>query len=333
MATNINLVTYSGSMVSPLDDAIVYETAIAESGIIYGGNLTIKNVNTIHINAGHGIVCGRKFTITDSDISVQLTSGAQELGRIYLHLDLANTTEPIQILTEIGATLTPVIQQTDVNINNGIYEINLATFNIDSMTITDLVEVFPTVSNPIGYLSDLDTTNKNSIVDAINEVNSKEVSVLDTGEEIMANTTPGKAAGANGVKELITEVNDSLGGMQFGIDENGNYGYIKDGADTVTPFNDKIIKTTSLSMINGSTKNINFSDVITNPSDYTASDFVVYPNYVHPVNTSDGHMTVQFTLTYNNSTGVVTVKTSSVNLSSTNTNNSLSSAAVVLTVK
>lgn len=210
MATNINLVTYSGSMVSPLDDAIVYETAIAESGIIYGGNLTIKNVNTIHINAGHGIVCGRKFTITDSDISVQLTSGAQELGRIYLHLDLANTTEPIQILTEIGATLTPVIQQTDVNINNGIYEINLATFNIDSMTIADLVEVFPTVSNPIGYLSDLDTTNKNSIVDAINEVNSKEVSVLDTGEEIMANTTPGKAAGANGVKELITEVNDSL---------------------------------------------------------------------------------------------------------------------------
>ena len=31
-------------------------------------------------------------------------------------------------------------------------------------------------------------------------------------------------------------LNDSLGGLQFGIDENGNYGYIKAGADTVTPF-------------------------------------------------------------------------------------------------
>ena len=27
-----------------------------------------------------------------------------------------------------------------------------------------------------------------------------------------------------------------MGGLKFGIDANGNYGYIKDGADTVTPF-------------------------------------------------------------------------------------------------
>lgn len=49
------------------------------------------------------------------------------------------------------------------------------------------------------------------------------------------------------VKMLADEVsaqNDSLdglkndlGGLRFGIDENGNYGYIKAGADTVTPFN------------------------------------------------------------------------------------------------
>lgn len=28
----------------------------------------------------------------------------------------------------------------------------------------------------------------------------------------------------------------SLGGLKFGIDTNGNYGYYKDGADSVTPF-------------------------------------------------------------------------------------------------
>ena len=31
-------------------------------------------------------------------------------------------------------------------------------------------------------------------------------------------------------------VNNSFGGMKFGIDSNGNYGYIKAGADSVTPF-------------------------------------------------------------------------------------------------
>lgn len=29
---------------------------------------------------------------------------------------------------------------------------------------------------------------------------------------------------------------NSLGGLKFGIDTNGNYGYYKDGADSVTPF-------------------------------------------------------------------------------------------------
>ena len=31
-------------------------------------------------------------------------------------------------------------------------------------------------------------------------------------------------------------VNNSLGGLKFGVDSDGNYGYIKVGADTVTPF-------------------------------------------------------------------------------------------------
>ena len=35
---------------------------------------------------------------------------------------------------------------------------------------------------------------------------------------------------------LGTSVNNSFGGMKFGIDSDGNYGYIKVGADSVTPF-------------------------------------------------------------------------------------------------
>lgn len=52
--------------------------------------------------------------------------------------------------------------------------------------------------------------------------------VLDSYEEIQANTASGKVAGALGVKEL-------LGGLRFGTDGEGNYGYF--GADgSLIPF-------------------------------------------------------------------------------------------------
>lgn len=64
---------------------------------------------------------------------------------------------------------------------------------------------------------------------AINTINNN---VLDTIEQISANTSSGKFAGALALKN----VNNSFGGMKFGIDSDGNYGYIKAGADSVTPF-------------------------------------------------------------------------------------------------
>ena len=42
------------------------------------------------------------------------------------------------------------------------------------------------------------------------------------------------------VANEITSVNNSFGGLKFGIDSDGNYGYIKAGADTVTPFSKDI---------------------------------------------------------------------------------------------
>lgn len=68
--------------------------------------------------------------------------------------------------------------------------------------------------------------------------------MLKTMDEVNAVTQEGYGVDALVVKQ----VNDSLGGLQFGIDENGNYGYIKAGADTVTPFSGKLnIKTSNFS--------------------------------------------------------------------------------------
>lgn len=141
----ISLVTFAGSTVTPQDDALIYETALTGSGLIYGGAVTIKNANTLHVATAHGALCGRKFTIEETDIAVSLTPSGTLLGRVYIHMDLSDTDEPIQLLIETAETLTPVVQDADVNITNGVYEINLATFTVDTSTLDNLVNVAPVI--------------------------------------------------------------------------------------------------------------------------------------------------------------------------------------------
>lgn len=159
MADNISLITFAGSSVSPQDDAIVYESALGTGGIYYGCTTTLASSNTLHLAAGHGVICGRKFTVFESNIAVQLASSSTTLaGRLYIHLDLSNSGEPIQILTETGSTLTPPVTDQWVNITNGVYEFNLATFNVSTSTISNLVNVFPTIGATDGIEITLPST-------------------------------------------------------------------------------------------------------------------------------------------------------------------------------
>ena len=140
----ISLVTYNEQTVTPQDDALIYQAALRKSGFIYGGAVTLKSANVLHIAAGHGAVAGRKFTVDASDISVELTGSGTLKGRLYVHLDLSNTENPIQLLTERAASLTPPVQSADVNITNGVYEFNVCEFTVGTSTLSDLVNVAPT---------------------------------------------------------------------------------------------------------------------------------------------------------------------------------------------
>ncbi len=97
----------------------------------------------------------------------------------------------------------------------------------------------------VGDLAGLQTENKTSLVAAINEAaqsggGGSAVDILDTKEEIEANTETGKAAGALAVKEMFSEINDNLKGFTPVIDENTGkmtgYKTAVGGADTVFPF-------------------------------------------------------------------------------------------------
>lgn len=158
MADEITLVTWSSQTVTPLDDGIIYDKFMANSGIISGGEVTISDSSTLHINAGHGIICGRKFTIVDSDIAVELSSSDTLYGRLYIHLDLSSVSTPIELLTETGASLTDESQDTSANINSGVWDMNIATFTVDTSTLDNLVSVAPTVQNVNNTVATIEDT-------------------------------------------------------------------------------------------------------------------------------------------------------------------------------
>jgi hypothetical protein len=139
MADEIRLVTYANQQVTPQNDAVLTNLEILNNGIIFGCKVTIKNASTLHINSGMGVIYGREFEIVDSDISVPLPGAGTEVGQLYIHIDLANTSEPIQILVETGASLTSMVDDANLNVTTGITEYQLATFNVSAATISDLV--------------------------------------------------------------------------------------------------------------------------------------------------------------------------------------------------
>lgn len=145
MSDEVKLLTYTAETISPVYDGILQELFTSGGGVITGGVVTIKDANTLHISDGYGALCGREFKIFASDIPVTLSSSGTLNGRLYLHMDLSQLTNPLQLLVETGASLTPVQQDSNVNTTNGVYEINLATFSVGTSTISNLVSVAPTL--------------------------------------------------------------------------------------------------------------------------------------------------------------------------------------------
>ena len=139
-----NLITWSGQTVTPQYDALVFGL-FAPDGIIYGVDITqsASDPNIINISNGYGIIQGRFFTIEEFSVNVELTTGATYQGQLILHMDLSNADEPISVVVDTGATIRSLIKDADVNIVNGIYEMQLCTFTVDAAAVTDIAITYP----------------------------------------------------------------------------------------------------------------------------------------------------------------------------------------------
>lgn len=196
MANEIKLVTYANSEVTPQNDAVLTNLEIPSNGVIFGCNVTIKNASTLHINAGMGVVYGREFEIVDSDIPVSLSSSGTLLGQLYVHIDLANTSEPAQLLVDTGNSLTPLVDDPTINITTGSTDYQLATFTVDTSTLDNLVETFDTVRNASALVGNTDISGiaDGTLTGGLSQLNSNlndKISYYDLPEQTIAMTNDG----------------------------------------------------------------------------------------------------------------------------------------------
>lgn len=151
MAENIVLKTFQGGSVTPQDDAIMQQTAIPGNGIFKGCNISYARGNILRVSPGFGMICGRFFEVYEAEVAVKLADGDEVLeGRIYIHLDLSNADEPIQILTDAKETLPSLEADMDINYNNSVFELELATFKVTSTDVSELTQVFAKIASSGG---------------------------------------------------------------------------------------------------------------------------------------------------------------------------------------
>ena len=147
MAGSIALKTFRGGNVTPQDDAIIYQTVLPGAGVFKGCEVSFARSNVLHISQGFGMIKGRFFEMYETEVPVQLAdTGQTKLGRLYLHMDLSNTDEPIQIIAETATELSALASDVNVNYNNTTYDLELAKFKVTAIQISDLTNTFKAIT-------------------------------------------------------------------------------------------------------------------------------------------------------------------------------------------
>lgn len=147
---NIILKQFDKQMVTPKDDAILYDLIINDSGLIEGGNLTYIGANKIRISSTRGIIKGRMFTLGEQEITVDYSTGVDWPGRIYLHMDLMNHDNPLEVRSITAAALPPLVKNEKCNYEDGIYEIELGTYKASQVALTEVKKTAHILSNRAG---------------------------------------------------------------------------------------------------------------------------------------------------------------------------------------
>jgi hypothetical protein len=249
---SLNLVQWDGSTVTPKLDAIMYDDA--SYGIIKGCSITHQGTNLLKIAAGYIKIAGRLIEVTEETISCQVSSSGTVSGQLWLRLDLGSIT-PVQIMSEAAAVLTPLTQEDDCNFTNGVYELQLATYDVDESVISNLEETAPVLeplrtgltASGINYdntHSGLTATKVQGAIDEIND-NLSGFKFYPTGTQIVGLIADDSAYtdedgnyivwGTATANQLVEDNPNTYKSVPSTEDCRGEA-----GADSATPFKGKI---------------------------------------------------------------------------------------------
>ena len=141
----ITLLQYNASIVTPTDDAYLYNHIINDSGIFTAVEVTTQGGNIINVSDGRGIILGRNFVVEAQTINATLPTGASVPGRLIIQIDMANTDAPISFVTQAADPL-PALVQEDINASGTVYQLPIATYTAQPTMISDLQYVAHTIS-------------------------------------------------------------------------------------------------------------------------------------------------------------------------------------------
>lgn len=136
---SIELHTVDNGNVQAINDGRLYgEFTGNVGGIVNGSVVTSAGGLALHVTSGWGIGYGRVFTITADDYTVQPASSGTQKGRLYVHIDISQPDNPIDIRSVAAASL-PALVQENLSEGGAIYEIELAHYDVTALAVSNLV--------------------------------------------------------------------------------------------------------------------------------------------------------------------------------------------------
>lgn len=145
----LTLKQFTGSLVTPTDDALFYDFLLSgQCGIFEGCEVTHLGANQLRVSSGRGVILGRIFTVEEETIQAAVSPGGEVDGRLLIRVDMGNEEKPIEFMSQAETPL-PELTQEDINRDGSVYELPLAVYKVTELLISGLERVAEPVQTPI----------------------------------------------------------------------------------------------------------------------------------------------------------------------------------------
>lgn len=140
-----------GSTVTPTADARLYEfLSNRTTGVVMGCEVTSLGGLQLRVASGWVFILGRCVEVQEETVTVTPSSDGEVNGRLLLRLDVSTDTPGVWVTQ--AQTPLPALTQEDINGSGTIYELPLATYNVNENQIDDLTSVAQVALAPVAKL-------------------------------------------------------------------------------------------------------------------------------------------------------------------------------------